>query len=65
MRQGAILSPLLYLIYVDDLLVKLSSCGEGPESMKSTCMGSLMYADDLALIADNPNSLQRMIDVVY
>ncbi len=24
-----------------------------------------MYADDLALIADNPNSLQQMIDVVY
>ncbi len=62
-RQGAILSPLLYSIYVDDLLVKLSSCGEGSR-INEVYVGSPMYADDLALIADNPNSLQ-MINVVY
>ncbi len=53
-RQG------LYSIYVDDL-VKLSSRGEGSR-INEVYVGSPMYADDLALIADN---LQQMIDVVY
>ncbi len=63
-RQGAILSPLLYSIYVDDLLVKLSTCGEG-SLINKVYVGSPMYADDLALITDNPHSLQLMIDVVH
>ncbi len=51
-RQGAILSPLLYSIYVDELLDTLSLNQIGV-SIKEVFVGSPMYADDLALVADN------------
>ncbi len=38
--------PHFYSIYVDDLLVRLSSCGEGSR-INEVYVGSPMYADDL------------------
>ena len=47
-RQGAVLSPLLYSIFVNDLLLHLSSSGHGV-SINGIFCGSPMFADDLAL----------------
>ena len=61
-RQGAILSPLLYSIFVDNLLISLSSSGFGVKIDDIFC-GALMYADDLALIAGSESDLQHMLDI--
>ena len=63
-RQGAILSPLLYSIFVDDLLHQLS-CSNLGTSINGCYCGSPMFADDLALIADSPEELQSMINIVH
>ena len=63
-RQGAILSPLLYSIFVNDLLHQLSSSGHGV-SIGGVFCGSPMYADDLALIAESNTALQAMLNLVY
>ena len=63
-RQGAILSPLLYSIFVNDLLHLLSSSGHGV-SIGGIFCGSPMYADDLALIAESSAALQSMFDLVH
>ena len=62
-RQGAILSPLLYSIYVDELLHKLTASGLGI-SMSGVYCGAPMYADDLALISDSAAELQLMLNIV-
>ena len=62
-RQGSVLSPFLYTIFVNDLLVKLSESGHGVKIGEIYC-GSPMFADDLALIDESPAGLQQMLDIV-
>ena len=62
-RQGAILSPLLYSIFVDDLLNTLDHSCLGARIGEVFC-GAPMYADDLALVASSPEELQAMLDIV-
>lgn len=60
-RQGSIISPTLFNIYVDNILKKLSPYGC---RMNNTCYGSFMYADDLVLLAPSVTELSRMIKLV-
>ena len=62
-HQGAILFPLLYCIFVDVLLDNLHASGCGAKVGEVYC-GALMYADDLALIAESPDELQAMLNIV-
>ena len=62
-RQGAILSPLLYCIFVDELLDNLHASGHGAKVGEVYC-GAPMYADDVALIAESPDELQAMLNIV-
>ena len=62
-KQGAVLSTLLYSLFVNDLLVELEQSGLGVKMGNIFC-GAPIYADDLALIASSPEDLQSMIDTV-
>ena len=62
-RQGSILSPLLYSIFVNELLDQLSASSFGV-FIEGTYCGAPMYADDLALIGSSPEELQNMLDIV-
>ena len=62
-RQGAVLSPLLYSIFVNDLLLHLSSSGHGT-SVNGIFCGSPMFADDLALVSESVSDLQSMLNIV-
>ena len=62
-RQGAVLSPLLYSIFVNDLLLHLSSSGHGV-SINGIFCGSPMFADDLALVSESDSDLQSMLNIV-
>ena len=57
-RQGGILSPKLFAIYVDDLSHELTLCKSGCY-IDDQCMNHVMYADDICLMApsatDNDN----------
>ena len=59
-RQGAILSPLLYSIFVDELLGILTTSGFG---VTIYCRAP-MYANDLALITDSPEEPQATLNIV-
>ena len=63
-RQGAILSPILYSIFVDELLDNLTTAGYGIK-FNDLFIGAPMYADDLALVADSPVHLLQMLDIVH
>ena len=61
-RQGGILSPILFAICVDDLLVKLENSKTGC-FLGSFCCNSFMYADDLILISITVRDLQSLVNI--
>ena len=62
-RQGAILSPLLYALCINDLLYLLEDQADGV-SLGPTFCGCPTYADDMSLISTSPIPLQNMLDTV-
>jgi hypothetical protein len=61
-KQGGILSPLLFGTYMDELLAQLRSCGAGCYMGPYWC-GALSYADDFCLVSPSIDGLNRMIAV--
>ena len=59
-RQGGILSPYCFSVYVNDALVTLVNSGLGC-SFYGLNFGALMYADDIMLIAASVLNLQKLI----
>ena len=62
-RQGGVLSPVLFAIYVDDLLWELERCGVG---CYCGCdfVGAVCYADDLALLAPSRSALRLTKELI-
>ena len=60
-RQGGVLSPILFTIYIDDLLTTLENNGVGC-FWKHHYVGAVCYADDVALLAPSPFALRNMLD---
>ena len=61
-RQGSVLSPKLFAIYVDELSSKLQCAGVGCY-LANCIMNHLFYADDLALICPSVKALRKLIDI--
>ena len=61
-RQSGILSPLLFAVCVDDLLIKLENSNIGC-FISSLCCNSFMYADDLILISVTVQDLQSLVNI--
>ena len=54
--QGGVLSPILFTIYMTDLLLGLKDLGIGCYC-DSFLFGAACYADDVALLAPSPSAL--------
>ena len=61
-RQGGVLSPRLFAIYMDELLVKLRKARVGCHIM-STFLAALVYADDIVLLAPTRSALQFLLNI--
>ena len=59
-RQGGILSPIFYCLYVDDLVDILVGTGAGCY-LKLVFLSILLYADDMALLAPSLKGLQTLL----
>ena len=61
-KQGGILSPILFCIYFDCLLHELVGANVGC-FIGRFFVGVLAYADDLVLLAPTPHAMRRMLEV--
>jgi len=63
-RQGGVLSPILFNLYVDDLLKEIENSQLGCQflGMNIRC---IMYADDILLLSASVDGLQHLLDVAY
>ncbi len=59
-HQGGVISPLMFTIYMDELLNQLQVSGTGFH-IGHKCYGSLGYADDLKLLCPGLRCLQKMV----
>lgn len=61
-KQGAILSPTLFSIYIDDLFELLKLSGVGC-TINNYYYGAVSYADDIVLLCPSREGLQHMINL--
>ena len=61
-KQGGILSPILFNVYMDDLSVSLNSSNIG-ERFGNIFLNHLCYADDLCLISLSSASMQKLLGI--
>jgi hypothetical protein len=63
-RQGDVLSPNIFKIFLNDLSTLLEEDQANSVSLSNKHIGALLYADDLVLISDNQNSLQVKLNLL-
>jgi len=61
LRQGCVLSPLLFLIFINDLIAELKEKKVGVQ-VCGVFLNGLFFADDIALMAESPEHLQSLLD---
>ena len=61
-RQGGILTPHLFNVYINELSIRLNSQFFGC-NINSICYNHLIYADQTVLLAPLPKALQMLIDI--
>ena len=62
-RQGSVLSPLLFLLVMDSLLTSLANAEAGV-SIGGIYTGSLCHADDLRSVTPSLSSLEKQVDII-
>ena len=63
-RQGDTLSPTLFGLYINDLAKDLDETGKGIKLQEDLRVSSLLYADDLAILAESESDLQNQLDIL-
>ena len=63
-RQGGVLSPYLFSVYVDQLSESLNAVRSGCYVGKR-CINHIFFADDITLFSPSLTGLQELVDVCY
>ena len=61
-KQGGILSPKLFSLYMNDLSILLNNCNLGGK-IGGQLLNHLIYADDVCLISLSAHAMQEMINI--
>jgi hypothetical protein len=62
--QGETLSPILFTLYLEDMVKLLESSNTMPIRVGKATIHSLLYADDIVILAYSQSELQRKINII-
>ncbi|KAJ0169314.1 hypothetical protein K1T71_015198 [Dendrolimus kikuchii] len=62
-RQGCVLSALLFILYLDDCLQRIRLMDVGVR-MSDLVVSTLLYVDDAVLLAESPSELQTLVTMM-
>ena len=62
-KQGDVLSPTLFSLYINDLAVEIKNSDVGIH-LDNITLGILLYADDIALLAESEDDLQYLLNLL-
>jgi len=62
-KQGGPLSPLLFSIYVEDIVNQIDNQNLG-FNIGNMCISIILYADDINLLAETRNEMNRILTIV-
>ena len=65
LKQGEIMSPLLFSLFIDDIELNLqgdTSCGLNLGYIQILQILLLLFADDMVILSENPNDLQNSLN---
>ena len=65
MARGCSLSPILFSVFINDLLIEMEEAGLGVQLNNGKSIAGLLFADDFVGISDSSENLQKLIDVVH
>ena len=63
MAQGCSLSPILFSVFINDLLKEVEQAELGIQLSSGKTVGGMLFADDFVVISDPKENLQKLIDV--
>jgi hypothetical protein len=64
-RQGCVLSPFLYSIFINGLIKKIRKSGLGVKISENETLETLFFADDIVLFTNNRYDLQKLLKIVH
>lgn len=64
-REGCVVSPLLFAIYINELTQELEEKGGDGVGVGSRRLRCLLFADDIVILDETPEGLQKSLDVAY
>jgi len=62
LKHCGVLSPVLYCVYIDDLLLALSNSGVGCY-IGNNFVGAIVYADDIVLITPTATAMRKLLSI--
>ena len=62
-KQGDPTSPTLFALYMNDLINDINDVNQGVQCGNQN-ISALCYADDIVILSESPNGLQRQLDIV-
>ena len=63
--QGCSLSPILFSVFINDLLKEVEQAELGRQLSSGKTIGGMLFTDDFVGVGDSKENLQKLIDVVY